>query len=322
MIKVLVADPISQLGIDELKQNPGVHVDVKLKLKEEELANIINDYQALVVRSETKVTKHVLDNAGKLKVIGRAGVGVDNIDLNAAKAKGILVVNTPGGNTVAAAEHTFGMILALSRNVPQACRDLRQGNWNRSKFTGTELRYKTLGVLGLGRIGKEVSKFAKAFGMQVIAVDPFLTKEQAAAFGVKLVEFETLLRESDFITVHIPLTPESKRLIDQQQFALMKDGVRIINCARGGIVCEQALYQALMYGKVAGAALDVFDQEPKVNSPLFTLDNVIVTPHLGASTKEAQIKVAVEVCKDVLGILQGAEAENPVFQLRHSVKTA
>jgi D-3-phosphoglycerate dehydrogenase / 2-oxoglutarate reductase len=322
MIKILVADPISQLGIDVLKQTAGIHVDVKLKLKEDELAAMISEYDALVVRSETKVTKSVLDNASKLKVVGRAGVGVDNIDLNAAKTKGILVVNTPGGNTVAAAEHTFGLLLALARHVPQAHKDLQGGNWNRSKFTGTELRKKTLGILGLGRIGQEVSKFAKAFGMQIMAVDPYLSKEQATSLGVKMVDFTTLLKDSDFITIHLPLTQESRKLISKEQFALMKDGVRIINCARGGIICEQALHEALVAGKVSGAALDVFEQEPKVDSPLFGLDNMIVTPHLGASTKEAQINVAIEVCEDVLGILQGAEPQNAVFKLPTNSKTA
>ncbi len=321
-MKILVADPISQKGIDVLKTDPAIQVDVKLKQSEAELVEIIGDYDALVVRSETKVTKRIIDNAHKLQVIGRAGVGVDNIDLNAAKAKEILVVNTPGGNTVAAAEHTFGLILALARHVPQANHDLKDGNWNRSKYTGTELRNKTLGILGLGRIGKEVAKFATAFGMKIVAYDPFLSKDSAHSLGVKLVDFETVLREADFLTVHMPLTPESRKLISAEQFALMKDGACVVNCARGGIVCEEALYQAIVAGKVKGAALDVFEKEPQVCSPLFELDQVIVTPHLGASTKEAQINVAVEVCEDVMGILKGNEPLNPVFTIKAEAKSA
>ncbi len=321
-MKILVADPISQKGIDVLAADPAVQVDVKLKQSEDELAGIIGNYDALVVRSETKVTKRVIDNAHKLQVIGRAGVGVDNIDLDAAKANGIIVVNTPGGNTVAAAEHTFGMILALARNVPQAHHDLKDGNWNRSKYTGTELRSKVLGILGLGRIGKEVAKFAAAFGMKVLAYDPFLTKEAASSLTVKLVDFETVLKEADFLTVHMPLTPESRKLISAEQFALMKDGACVVNCARGGIVCEEALYQAIVAGKVKGAALDVFEKEPQVCSPLFALDQVIVTPHLGASTREAQINVAIEVCEDVIGILLGHEPLNPVFKLQAEAKSA
>ncbi|HWJ02504.1 MAG TPA: hydroxyacid dehydrogenase [Verrucomicrobiae bacterium] len=318
MIKVLVADPISQLGIDVLQKDPALQVDVKLKQTEDQLVAIIGEYDALVVRSETKVTKRVIDAAQRLKVIGRAGVGVDNIDLNAAKAKGILVVNTPGGNTIAAAEHTFGMLLALARHVPQAHNDLKEGNWNRTKYTGTELRKKTLGILGLGRIGREVANFARAFGMNIVAFDPYAVKEQAANIGVKLVDFESVLQEADFLTVHMPLTSESRKLIAQEQFSLMKDGACLINCARGGIICEEALYQAIVAGKIKGAALDVFEKEPMVCNPLFELDQVIVTPHLGASTKEAQVNVAIEVCEDVLGILKGNTPINPVFTLKNA----
>lgn len=321
-MKILVADPISQKGIDALEQDPAFQVDVRLKQTEDQLLEIIGEYDALVVRSETKVTKRVIEHAYNLKVIGRAGVGVDNIDLSAAKARGIIVVNTPGGNTIAAAEHTFGMILALARHVPQANHDLKEGNWNRSKFVGTELRAKTLGILGLGRIGKEVANFAKAFGMNIVAYDPYVDQEQGAALGVSIVDFETVLKEADFLTVHMPLTAESRKLIATEQFSLMKDGACIVNCARGGIVCEEALYEAIVSGKIKGAALDVFEKEPQVCSPLFELDQVIVTPHLGASTKEAQINVAIDVCLDVAGILKGAAPENPVFTIDTKAKTA
>lgn len=311
-MKVLVCDPVSEMGINLLKGEPGVEVDVKLKLSEAELCAVVPDYHALVVRSETKITKKVLDAAQQLKVVGRAGVGIDNVDVEAATLKGIVVVNTPDGNTFSAAEHTMGMMLALSRHIPQADQSLRQGQWNRSKYIGVELRGKTLGIIGFGKIGTEVGKRSKAFGMQILAYDPYVTKEAAQRAGVELVDLDTLLKESDFITVHMPLTKETKHMIGKKQIVKMKDGVRILNVARGGLIDEKALYEAILGKKVAGAALDVYEQEPQTESPFFALPEVIVTPHLGASTKEAQVNVAVDVAHEILRVLRGEPVQNAV----------
>ena len=303
-MKILVADPVSEQGIALLSAQHTV--DVKLKLPEAELISIIGDYDALVVRSETKVTKGVIEAADKLKVIGRAGVGVDNIDVAAATQKGIVVLNAPEGNTVAATELTLAMMLALARNVPQAHASVQAGKWERSKFIGMELRGKTLGVLGLGRIGTGVAKRALAMEMDVLAYDPFISAGQAKALGLELAEKEDVIRRADFITLHLPLTAETKNLINSDTLAQMKDGVRIINCARGGTVDETALAEALKSGKVAGAAIDVFSKEPiDAANPLIGLPNVVLTPHLGASTVEAQVGVAVDVAYGVLAALEG-----------------
>lgn len=299
-MKILVSDPLSEEGIKILKEVRDFDVDVKTDLKPDELEAIIKDYQALIVRSATKVTKDVINAASKLRVIGRAGVGLDNVDLEAATNKGIIVMNTPAGNTISTAEHTLSMVLALSRNIPSADLSLKSGEWKRSKFMGVELYGKTLGVVGLGRIGTEVSKRALSFGMKVIAYDPFLSKEVANQLGIEIVELTDLFKMADFITVHAPLTDETRHIISDKEIALMKDGVRLINCARGGIIDEAALLRALDSGKIAGAALDVFEKEPPdFSSPLLKHKNVVLSPHLGASTEEAQVNVAIEVCQSV-----------------------
>ncbi|HHV78706.1 MAG TPA: phosphoglycerate dehydrogenase [Firmicutes bacterium] len=303
-MRILVADPISEQGIERLRQS--AQVDVATKLKESELVEKIRSYDALIVRSETKVTQKVLEAGRSLKVVGRAGVGVDNIDVEAATRLGIVVVNAPSGNTLAAAEHTVAMMMALCRNIPQADASVRRGEWTRSKFLGVELHDKTLGIIGLGRVGFEVARIARGLEMHVLAHDPFVSHEKAERLGVQMVSLEELLKRSDFITVHTPLTDDSRNLIGPDEIELMKPGVRIVNCARGGIVNEAALADAIVRGKVAGAALDVFEHEPvEPTNPLLSLPKVIVTPHLGASTEEAQINVAISVVESVLAVLRG-----------------
>ena len=311
MIKILVSDPLSEEGLKILKDVKDFQVDVKTDLKPEGLKAIIKDYDALLVRSATKVTGDIIDAADKLKVIGRAGVGLDNVDLTAATQKGVIVMNTPGGNTISTAEHAVSMILSLARNIPQASLSTKKGEWKRSKFMGVELYAKVLGIVGFGRIGKEVAKRALSFGMRVLAYDPFLSREIAESLGIQVVELKELFEQSDYITVHTPLTDETTHLVSTKQFALMKKGVRVINCARGGIIDEQALIAAIKEGKVAGAALDVFEKEPvSADSELLKLDNVIVTPHLGASTEEAQVNVAIEVAEIVRDALLGKGIRN------------
>jgi len=311
MIKILVSDPLSEEGLKILKEAKEFQVDVRLELKPDVLKEIIKDYDALIVRSATKVNKDIIAAAGKLKVIGRAGVGLDNVDLEAATQKGIIVMNTPGGNTISTAEHTLSMILALSRNIPQANASTKKGEWKRSKFMGVELYNKTLGIVGLGRIGREVAKRALSFGMKVLAYDPFLSREVAETLGVEVLELKELFSRSDYITVHTPMTEETKHMISTEEFGLMKKGVRVINCARGGIIDELALASAIKEGKVAGAAMDVFEQEPlSSDSELLKLDNVITTPHLGASTEEAQVNVAIEVSEVVRDALLGKGIRN------------
>lgn len=310
--KVLVSDPLSDEGIQILKEEAQFDVDQKTGLTEEELAEIIGDYDALVVRSGTQVTAEVINKAERLKVIGRAGVGVDNIDLPAATAKGIMVVNAPDGNTISTAEHTFSMLMALARRIPQAYYKLKQHVWDRKTFVGVELNQKTLGIIGLGRIGSEVAKRAKAFNMRVIAYDPYLTPEKADKMGIQYGQLDDVLSEADFITVHTPLLKETRHMISHQQFKQMKTGVYILNCARGGIIDEEALYEAILSGKVAGAALDVFEEEPATHNRLLELEQVIATPHLGASTKEAQKNVAIDVCQEVVRALQGHPVKNAV----------
>ena len=258
--KVLVSDPLADEGLSILREH--CQVDIRTELPEDELVRIIGDYDALVVRSGTTVTARIIEAGRRLKIIGRAGVGVDNIDVEAATRRGIPVVNSPEGNTLAATEHTMAMMLALARNIPQADASLKQKQWKRSKFMGVELNGKTLGIAGLGRIGREIAKRANAMDMRCIAYDPFITKERAAQMGVELMALDDVLRNADVITVHTPLTPETTHLINAAKFAIMKKGVRVINCARGGIIDEKALYDAIKAGKVAGAALDVFEDEP------------------------------------------------------------
>jgi D-3-phosphoglycerate dehydrogenase len=302
-MKILVADPIAEEGLQSLRSY--AQVDIKTKLDPEQLKAIIVDYDALIVRSQTKVRTEIIESGKKLKVIGRAGVGTDNIDVDAATKKGIVVVNAPTGNTVAAAEHTIALMLALARNVPQANSRLKSGKWQREEMIGSELRNKTLGIIGLGNVGAEVAKRVQAFEMRVIAHDPFVSKDYARNLEVDLVSMDQLLKEADFITLHVPLTAATKNLIGTKELAKLKPTARIINCARGGLIDEEAIVKAINTGKIAGAALDVFDKEPVTDSPLFKEDNIIVTPHLGASTVEAQTGVAKDVAAEVLAVLQG-----------------
>jgi len=311
MFKILVSDPLSKEGLKILQEVKEFQVDVKTELKPQELKEIIKDYHALIVRSATKVTKEIIEAAHNLKVIGRAGVGLDNVDLEAATQRGIIVMNTPAGNTISTAEHTMSLMLAISRNIPQAHFSVKSGEWKRSKFIGVELYNKTLGIIGLGRIGSEVAKRALSFGMKVLAYDPFLSQQVAESLGVTLVDLKELLKKSDYITIHTPLTEETKHLLSYEEFALIKEGVRIINCARGGIIDELALAEAIKEGKVASAAIDVFEKEPPtLDNPLLKLENVIVSPHLGASTEEAQVNVAIEVAEIVRDALLGKGIRN------------
>ena len=311
MFKILISDPLSEEGVKLLKDIKDFQVDIKTDLKPEGLKDIIKDYDALIVRSATKANKDIIAAADKLKVIGRAGVGLDNVDLEAATAKGVIVMNTPAGNTISTAEHAISMILSLSRNIPQANASTKKGEWKRSKFMGVELYNKTLGIVGLGRIGKEVAKRALSFGMKILAYDPFLSKQAAEGLGIEIVELKELFERADYITVHTPLSDETRHMISAKEFALMKKGVRIVNCARGGIIDEQALVNAVKEGKVIGAALDVFESEPiKPDNQLLGLDNVITTPHLGASTEEAQVNVAIEIAECVRDYLLGKGIRN------------
>ncbi|MDD5155353.1 MAG: phosphoglycerate dehydrogenase [Candidatus Omnitrophica bacterium] len=311
MIKILVSDPLSEEGLKILKDVKELQVDVKTELKPEALKEAIKDYDALIVRSATKVTKDIIAAAVNLKAIGRAGVGLDNVDLEAATQKGIIVMNTPTGNTISTAEHTMSMILALSRNIPQANTSTKKGEWKRSKFMGVEIYDKVLGIVGLGKIGSELARRALSFGMKVLAYDPFLSRKAAESMGIEIVELKELLERSDYISVHTPLTEETRHMISDAQFGLMKKGVRVINCARGGIIDETALIKAIKDGKVAGAAMDVFEKEPvSPESELLKLENVVVTPHLGASTEEAQVNVAIVVAEIVRDALLGKGIRN------------
>ncbi|AFZ28843.1 D-3-phosphoglycerate dehydrogenase [Gloeocapsa sp. PCC 7428] len=311
MAKVLVSDPIDQAGIDILSQVASV--DIKIGLSSEELAQIIPEYDALMIRSGSRVTQEIIEAGTQLKIIGRAGVGVDNVDVNAATRKGIVVVNSPEGNTIAAAEHALAMMLALSRYIPDANASVKSGKWDRKSFIGAEVYKKTLGVVGLGKIGSHVATAAKAMGMKLLAYDPFISTERADQLGCRLVEMDVLLQESDYITLHIPKTPETTHLIDAAAIAKMKPNARIINCSRGGIIDETALYNALKEGKIAGAALDVYETEPLGDSPLKSLEKqVILTPHLGASTTEAQVNVAIDVAEQIRDVLLGLPARSAV----------
>ncbi len=310
-MKILISDKLAQEGVSILEKHKEFTVDCDFGLSAEELKNRIKDYDALIIRSGTTVTADILESADNLKVIGRAGVGLDNVDLQAATKKGIVAMNTPAGNTTSTAEHTMSMILALSRNIPQACASLKSGKWERSKFGGVEVYGKTLGVVGFGRIGSTVAKFAKVFGMDVKVYDPFLSLEIANQKGVEMVDLDIIVKESDYITFHIPKTAETKNLISDKEFDLMKKTVRIINCARGGIVQESALVTALKENKIMGCALDVYESEPlAADSPLLKFDNCIMTPHLGASTSEAQVNVAIEIAEAVSNVLLGKGIAN------------
>lgn len=302
-MKVLIADGVSQEAVDILAEFECVKKD---KLPAEELLEIIPEFDALIVRSASKVTAEVIAAAKNLKIIGRAGVGVDNIDVPAATARGIIVINSPGGNTNAATEHTCAMMMAMARNIPIANETLQKGEWNRKQYTGVELKGKTLGVIGMGRIGSGVAKRALAFDMKVIGYDPFINEERAKDMGVKVGTFDEVIENSDFITVHMPKTPETEGMINKDVISRMKKGVRLINCARGGIIVENDLREAVLSGQVAGAAVDVFTSEPiPADHPLLGVKGIVVTPHLGASTVEAQIGVALDVAKGIRSALHG-----------------
>ena len=313
-MKIMICDPISPKGIALFQQRPEFEVTVlKQRLPEAELLPLVADVEALVVRSETKVTRKIIEGAPKLRVVGRAGVGVDNVDVDAATQRGIVVMNTPGGNTISTAELTFSMLMALARKIPQAHASMKAGEWNRKAFSGVELYNKTLGILGMGRIGSEVARRAIAFGMRVLAYDPYLTLSRANAMQVELIELDDLLGRADFITVHMPMSDETRGMINAPAFAKMKPGVRILNCARGGIVNEADLCAAIKDGKVAGAALDVYEVEPPPKDfPLRDLPQVVMTPHLGASTEEAQENVGIEVAEAITDYLLNGVVRNAV----------
>lgn len=304
-MKILAADGVSPRGIEILRAD-GHEVDIKDKIAADELLATIGEYDGLIVRSASKVTKAVLDAGKKLKIIGRAGVGVDNIDVPAATERGIIVINSPGGNTIAATEHTMGLMLAMARHTAIANQTTQAGEWNRKKYVGVELRGKTLGVVGLGRIGSGVAKRAAAFEMNIIGYDPYVTEDRAHAIGVKLVSLDDIVAQSDFITVHMPMTAETRDMFNKDNMAKMKKGVRIVNCARGGIVNEADLAEAVKNGTVAGAALDVYTTEPlAADSPLRGVPGITLTPHLGASTAEAQIGVSIDVSEGIAAYFKG-----------------
>ncbi|HUV79917.1 MAG TPA: phosphoglycerate dehydrogenase [Candidatus Bathyarchaeia archaeon] len=310
--RVIVTDSLSEVGIKKLREF--AEVDIELDLSKEDLKERIADYDAIVIRSGTKVTKEIIEagSTGRLKVIGRAGVGVDNIAVETATEKGILVVNSPEANTISAAEHTIAMLLSLSRKIPAANVSLKSGKWDRKKHMGVEVNGKVLGIIGLGRVGSEVAKRVKGLGMKVVAYDPFITVEKAKELGITLASLNETIQVADFVTLHTPLTKDTRHLIGANEFALMKGGVRVINCARGGIIDEHALKEAIESGKVAGAALDVFEQEPPEERDLLELEEVIVTPHLGASTTEAQKAAALGIADEVIDALQNKPVRNTV----------
>jgi D-3-phosphoglycerate dehydrogenase len=311
-LKVLVSDNLSELGVQIFEDAPGIEVDVKVGLSPDELKEIIGEYHGLAVRGATKVTADVIAVADNLKVVGRAGTGLDNVDIPAASKKGIVVMNTPGGNTVTTAEHSLSMLMALARNIPQACSSMKQGKWEKKKFGGTEVLHKTLGVVGLGKIGAVVADRAAGLGMNIIAYDPFLSEDQAKQMGVRLGSLDEVFKEADFITLHVPLTDETRGLINSVNIAKMKDGVRIVNCSRGPVVNEEDLADAVESGKVAGAAIDVYAEEPPGLTRLVGLDRVICTPHLGASTREAQDNVATAVADQIKDYLLNGTIRNAV----------
>lgn len=311
-MKVLVSDNLGEIGIEMFREADGIDVDVNTGLAPDELKAIIGDYDALVIRSATKVTEDLLSAATRLKVVGRAGIGLDNVDIPAATKRGVAVMNTPGGNVITTAEHAMAMMMSLTRNIPQATASMKAGLWEKKKLQGRELYNKVLGVIGFGKIGSIVADRARGLKMQVVVYDPFVTPEQIEKAGFTSATLEELYRKSDYVTVHVPKLKNTAGLLNKEAFDQMKDGVMVINCARGGIVDEQDLYDAIESGKVAGAALDVFETEPPENHPLFGFDRVICTPHLGASTKEAQTNVAVAVADQIIDFLQNGTIRNAV----------
>jgi D-3-phosphoglycerate dehydrogenase len=303
-MRVLVCDGLEKTGVDILRAASGIEVDERPSISADELAQIIADYDALIVRSKTKVTADLIERASMLRVVGRAGTGIDNIDVAAATNRGVVVMNAAAGNTVTTAEHTWAMLMALARQIPQAVASTKAGRWEKNRFLGVELMGKTLGIIGLGRIGSAVAERARAFGMNILAYDPYFTPEAAREMGVEMLTLDEIFPRADFITVHTPLTEQTRGIINSDAIEKMKPGVRLINCARGGLIDERALADALSSGKVAGAALDVFDQEPTpADNPLLAFDQIIATPHLGASTTEAQLGVATMIAEQVLDYL-------------------
>jgi D-3-phosphoglycerate dehydrogenase len=311
-MKVLVSDNLGEVGVRMLEAEPGIDVDVQTGLSPEALAAIIGDYDALIIRSATKITEALLSAARQLKVVGRAGIGLDNVDIPAATKRGVVVMNTPDGNVITTAEHAIAMMMALARNVPQGTSSLRAGRWDKKKLQGREICGKTLGVIGFGKIGSIVADRARGLRFKVIVYDPHVNPERIEKAGFETVTLEGLYQRADFITVHVPKLKDTLGMIDRAAFDQMKDGVMLINCARGGIVNEADLYDAMVSGKVAGAALDVFEVEPPEGSPLMKLDRLICTPHLGASTREAQANVAVAVVKQILDFLKYGTVVNAV----------
>jgi len=311
-MKVLVSDNLSELGVKIFQDTPGIEVDVNTGLTPEALKGIIGQYHGLVIRSATKVTADVIEAAANLKVIGRAGIGLDNVDIPAASKRGIVVMNTPEGNTITTAEHTVAMMMALSRNIPQATSSLKEGKWEKKTLQGRELYNKTLGLIGAGKIGRIVADRAKGMKMKVIVFDPYIKPEALEKLDLEPVSFEELLQKSDVITIHTPKTDETLNLINKETIAKMRKGTMLINCARGGIVNEDDLYEALKSGYLGGAALDVFGQEPPGNTKLMSLPNFICTPHLGASTREAQDNVAVDVAEQIVAYLLHGTVKNAV----------
>ncbi len=311
-MKVLVSDNLGEEGVKMFREAEGIEVDVKTGLPPEELKAIIGEYNGLVIRSATKVTEDLLEAAKNLKVVGRAGIGLDNVNIPAATKRGVVVMNTPTGNVITTAEHAIGMMVSLSRNIPQGTASLKAGRWDKKKLQGKELFNKVVGVIGFGKIGSIVADRARGLRMQVIVHDPMVNPQQIEKAGYESVGLEELYSRADYITVHVPKLKETSGLIEKNAFSKMKDGVMIVNCARGGIVNEADLYDALKSGKVSGAALDVFETEPPGESPLFQFDNVICTPHLGASTKEAQTNVAVQVAEQIIDFLRNGTIRNAV----------
>lgn len=311
--KVLITDHIAQEGLDILNSDKDIEYEVKSGIKNDELKEIIGNYDAIITRSGTTITKELLENPGRLKIIGRAGVGLDNVDIEAASKKGIIVMNAPTGNTLAATELTMGMILAAARKIPMANSSLKKGEWDRKKFMGIQLYNKTLGIVGLGRIGSNVAVRAKSFGMKIVAYDPYIKKSKAESLGVKLYDsLLEVLKESDIVTFHTPLTNETHNMVTEKEISMMKDGAIIVNCARGGIVNEEDLFNAVKSGKLFAAAIDVFEVEPPTGNKLLTLDNIFVTPHIGANTNEGQKGVAVIIAEQVINALHGRSYINAV----------
>jgi D-3-phosphoglycerate dehydrogenase len=312
--KVLVADSISTKGVDLLRGDGELDVDVKTGLKENDLLQIVPEYSAIVVRSQTRITARVIEAARKLKAVGRAGVGVDNVDVEAATRRGVIVMNTPAGNTVSTAEHAFSLLVSIARNIPQAHSSVKAGQWDRKSFEGVELHGKTIGIVGMGRIGTEIARRAVAFGMRPVAYDPYLSPSRARSLQVELFEdLDDVLSRADFLTLHMPLTNETRHLINSDRIAKMKKGARIVNCARGGLIDENALFGALKSGQLAAAALDVYETEPPAaDFPLRTLPNIVFTPHLGASTAEAQESVGLEIAEAIRSVLLEGVIRNAV----------